>query len=100
MLSIYRRHKENCKHAADRSSKKCHCSLWITGTLFGEPYRKTAKTRSWEAAQKIMRDLEDGKAEKTVEAPIEIITVGKACEKFMADCSAHLSADPVRKYSH
>jgi site-specific recombinase XerD len=46
-----------------------------------------------------MRDLEDGKEEKQVEPQVQIITVGKACETFMNDCRAHLSADPVRKYS-
>ena len=51
MLTIYRRHKEQCSFADDRISKKCRCSLWATGTLDGNPYHKSLKTRSFERAQ-------------------------------------------------
>ena len=96
MLTIYRRHKANCKFAADRSSKKCRCNLWLTGTLFGEPYRKSAKTRSWEAAEKIKRDIEDGKQDQPQP---KIITVQKALDAFVADCAArNLHPSTLRKY--
>ena len=41
MLTIYRRHRKNCAHAADRISRKWRCSLWFKGSLFGNRRPKT-----------------------------------------------------------
>lgn len=93
-ITIYRRHKPKCKYENDRSSKKCRCALWLTGTLFGEPYRKAAKTRSWEAAEKIKRNLEDGSIHQQPER-----TVQDALQAFIRDCeSRNLNASTLRKY--
>jgi integrase/recombinase XerD len=95
VLSIYRRHRAQCKFAADRSSKKCRCALWITGTLFGEAYRKSAETRSWEAAEKIKRTIEDGNHQEQPKS----ITIKDALDAFIADCeSRSLNPSTLRKY--
>ena len=80
MLSIYRRHKSSCKQTA-RDSKKCRCPLWLTGTLFGESYRKSAKTRSWEAAEKIKRTIEDGNQKEQPQS----ITLQAALDAWVRD---------------
>ena len=95
MLSIYRRHKGNCKHADDRMSKKCRCPLWATNTLDGNPYRRSLKTRSWERAEQIKRDIEDGKKEV-----VPFPTIEEAIIKFTADAQhgRKLTAGTLKKY--
>ena len=96
MLTIYRRHKKECKFADDRVSKKCRCSLWATGTLDGQPYRKTLKTRSFDKAQRIVREIENGKREKK---PPKVVTIKHALDAFFADCeSRNLNKSTVSKY--
>lgn len=97
MLTVYRRHRSKCKFAADRISMKCRCALWAKGTLEGEPYQKSLKTRSFERAQQIIRDIEDGKKEP--EPKKEPITVKHACKAFIADCeSRNLNRSTLSKY--
>ena len=94
MLTIYRRHKGKCKHAADRISKLCRCALWAKGTLEGKPYQKSLKTRSFERAQQVIRDIEDG----TIEAA-PAITLTHASKAFLADLQAqNRTSDTIRKY--
>lgn len=96
MLSIYRRHRPRCKQADDRVSKKCRCVLWATGTLEGKAYRKSLKTRSFERAQELIRDLESG-AKPTGET--KTITLKHALDAFVADCEArNLNRSTLRKY--
>jgi integrase/recombinase XerD len=59
MLSPYTRHYPPCEQT-DIFYRRCKCPKWIQGTLpDGRPWRKTAKTRSWEKAQALCRTLED-----------------------------------------
>jgi integrase/recombinase XerD len=96
MLSIYRRHREKCPHAEDRVSRKCRCGIWLTGTLFGNPLRKSAKTRNWEAAEKIKRNLERGEEQK--QQP-KSITIQAALDAFIRDCETRsLNASTLSKY--
>lgn len=55
--------------------------------------RRALDLRSWEAAQRLVRDWEiDGK---------KPVTVSEAAERFLADReSAHLSAAMLGKYEH
>ena len=94
MLAIYRRHREKCKFADDRASRKCRCTIWATGTLEGRPCRKSLKTRSFERAQQLVRGIEDG---KTDEKPP--VTLKEATATFLTDLQAQNRAgDTVRKY--
>lgn len=76
-------------------SKQCRCPLWFTGTLFGKPYRKSAKTRSFEAAEKIKRNIEDdNQADKRKE-----LTIKDALAAFIRDCeSRNLNKSTLAKY--
>lgn len=94
MLTVYRRHREKCKFTDDRISMKCRCPLWGKGTLEGKPYQKTLKTRSFERAQQIIREIEDGKRPEE-----KRISVKDALDSFVKECeSRNLSAATLRKY--
>src|SRR5882672_6076432 len=91
-LTIYRRHLSSCKHRL-RTQKSCQCPVWAQGTLNGEWIKKSLGVRSWEAAQKIVRDWEAGGT------PDSTIDVKEACDAFIRDCEArNLSDGTVRKY--
>lgn len=58
MLSVYTRHYPPCKRK-NPAWRRCKCPKWIQGTLdSGEFIRRSAKTRSWEKAEKLVRKLE------------------------------------------
>ena len=90
MLTIFRRHVKECKWKS-RKHRNCQCPLAVEGTLHGRTIRKSLDLRSWEAAQKLVREWEanpEGGA----------VTVNDACDKFMADAIArNLSEAMVRK---
>jgi integrase/recombinase XerD len=90
MLNLFRRHMARCPHTR-RSEKKCTCPVWVQGTLHGQWMKKSLGVRSWDAAQKIVRDWEAGS--------VPSATVKEACDAFTKDCEArNLSAGSVGKY--
>lgn len=60
MITVFTRHSTDCPRNGDRDWKRCNCRKW----LYVEGSRKpiSAKTRSWEAAQKKARELEESLA--------------------------------------
>lgn len=91
MLSVYSRHKEKCAQADDRVSRKCRCPLWATGALEGEPYRKSLKTRNWERAEQLIRQIEEG----TKPAETKLVPeLAETIQKFMLDARAWPETDP------
>lgn len=95
MLSIYRRHRTKCKYADNRTSKQCRCPLWATGTLEGRHFRRSLKTRSFERAEQLKREIENGtKADQPKQ-----ITIAHALTAFIKDCEArNLSRSTLGKY--
>ena len=94
MLTLYRRHKPSCKSAADRYHRKCRCAVWCEGTVEGKYRRQSLKTRSWERAETLKRDIESGKEKQ------QSITIDHALKSFIADCSArNLNPATLRKYN-
>jgi integrase len=93
MLIIFRRHLTNCKHAKKgRKYRTCGCPLSVEGTLDGKMVRRSLDVRSWEAAQKIVRDWESGNGKS------ELPDVEEAMERFIADLNSRgLSREHVRK---
>lgn len=77
---------------AFRSHRNCSCPVWVQGTLHGEWMKKSLGIRNWESAQKLVREWEAGNAGRSM-------TLGKACEEFVADAEArHLGAAQLGKY--
>jgi integrase/recombinase XerD len=89
MLTLFRRHTKDCRWKT-RSHRNCQCPIAVEGTLHGRKIRKSLDLRSWEAAQKMVRDWEAN--------PNTTVSVREACDKFIADAKArHLSEAMVRK---
>jgi integrase/recombinase XerD len=55
---LYKRHKASCEHRSDKNYRRCHCAVWLEWNLDGKQTRKSAKTVSWESAQKTARKIE------------------------------------------
>jgi len=58
MLTVYTRHYPPCPRT-DATYRRCRCPKWINGTLAsGQFIRESARTRSWENAERKARRLE------------------------------------------
>jgi len=94
MLTVYRRHVKTCPHRS-RQNKRCHCPLWVQGTLGGRTVRHSLDLRSWQAAVDRVRVLEEQGTLETVEP----ITIREAVRLFLDDAnSRNLSPDTIGKY--
>lgn len=59
MLNVYTRHSHDCEHRDDMGWRRCRCPKWLRGVLpDGKGLRTSAKSRSWEQAEKRARQLE------------------------------------------
>jgi len=96
VLTLYRRHKETCKNAADRYYRKCKCAVWAEGTVETKYVRRSLKTRSWERGEEIKRQIENG-TEPAKQVPVT--TVESAVDAFVADGIArNLNRNTIAKY--
>jgi integrase len=90
MITIYRRHMKACKFTS-RRFRSCQCPIHAEGTLNGAIIRKALDVRSWEAAQKIVREWEAGGMR-------EIPSCKDAGDRLLADMRARgLSEETVKK---
>lgn len=80
MLTIFRRHTRKCRHTS-RDERRCSCPIAVEGTLDGEYLRRSLGVRSWEAAQKKIREWETTGRKDPVK-------VSYACNSFLKDCEA------------
>jgi site-specific recombinase XerD len=72
MLSLYRRHLKKCPHRTKgREYTKCSCPIWCNGTLQGERYGRSLKTRNWQRALRLADHLEHPNAERSDLIPCE-----------------------------
>src|SRR5258705_2500299 len=55
---LYKRHKASCEHKRDKNYRRCRCAVWMEWNLQGKQNRKSAKTMSWDVAQKKARKIE------------------------------------------
>jgi integrase/recombinase XerD len=65
-----------CKFTS-RKNRNCQCPIAVEGVLHGRKIRKSLDLRSWEAAQKLVRDWEAN--------PNATVTVKEACQKFIKE---------------
>jgi len=93
MLTIYRRHRKNCKQRmAGRDYRRCLCPIWVDGSLNGVEVRKSLRLRDWQRAQELVRRWEaEG---QQIEKP-KPLTVKEACDKFLADAGARNLREPT-----
>jgi integrase/recombinase XerD len=87
MLRVYTRHYPPCTQT-DSSYRRCRCPKWINGTLpTGIFIRTSAKTRSWENAERKARLMESN-ADPLRQSPPETslrITIQEAVQSFLQD---------------
>lgn len=94
MLTIYRRHRKNCKHRGKgRAYRRCKCPIWIDGFVDGREIRQSLQVRNWQKANEKAQEWEaQGKIE--TEKP-EPITVNAACGSFERDAAARGLREPT-----
>jgi integrase/recombinase XerD len=126
MLRIYVRHDRDCSHKTDLNHRRCRCPKWVRGILPNRgAIRQSARTRSWEEAERYARQLEFQHSsarshqsgpkqlppesssvpnqELDTDTPVETknrsVTIREAVELFLADQSARgLGAETTTKY--
>lgn len=59
-ITIFVRHSAGCKFRDDEKSKHCRCRKYLRWFHDGRQFKKSVKSRSWEAAEDARRKLEDG----------------------------------------
>jgi integrase len=94
MLTIFRRHLKECRFASKgRKHRHCNCPISVEGKLHGKMIRRSLDLRSWDAAQKLIREWEsDG-------LRADIPSVKDAAERFLADLASRgLSPDTIKKF--
>jgi integrase/recombinase XerD len=98
MLSIYRRHLKSCAHREEgRAYRRCHCPIWVHGSLGDKKIRESLNLRDLQKANEKVHEWE-AKNEITPEVAAPI-TVEAAWEKFLEDATARgLQVDSLRKY--
>ncbi|HEY3742468.1 MAG TPA: tyrosine-type recombinase/integrase [Bryobacteraceae bacterium] len=90
MLTIYRRHRAECKFKGRRA--KCFCPIWAQGVLHGEKIRQSLDLTNWEAANKRVWDWE-------IHGRRNSLSLLDACDRFIANgVASGLSADTIKKY--
>jgi integrase len=97
MLQVFRRHNPKKCKLTSRAQVKCKCPLWVDSRINGVRVRKPLKTRNWAKAQQI--------ASKWAVEGVKPLTAGRATiaawkDAFMADATARLASETLRKYKH
>jgi integrase/recombinase XerD len=86
IITIYVRHSEGCKYAADEFSRRCDCRKHLRWTHGGKQYRRKAGTRSWAEAEEIKRQRQDELAGRTDTKPDEAArTLQSGISVFLQD---------------
>ena len=84
MLFVYSRHTPDCAHKDELKYRRCRCPKWIDGYVDGKRFRQSAKTRSWEQAERKARSLEDASDPAKPPQP-KVTTIADAVDVFIAD---------------
>jgi integrase/recombinase XerD len=105
MLSVYARHYPPCEQK-NPAYRRCRCPKWIQGTTeSGEFIRRSAKTRSWEKAQKSVKNLENPQETPSIEPPEPVQSepdpkrtkIEVAVEIFLNDANSRGLQEPTQQ---
>lgn len=95
-LHIYRGHQKSCPHrSAGRKRENCRCTWWVDGTVNGQRYNMSLRTRNRDVALDTVREMEVTGQIIDQPQPPEPITVMEACQKFLADAVARELREPT-----
>ncbi len=98
MLSIFRRHRANCRHKKKgrKSVSHCNCPLHVEGILVRKPVtRRSLGVGSMDAARRIVASWEFA---GEVLDDTEPVTVAKACETILEHLKADIQETTLAKY--
>ncbi len=87
-ISIFVRHAASCKYKDDENWRRCTCRKHLRWSQDGKQYRRSAATRSWEAAETERRKLEEqfeAGAKPTVVSDGGRKTIERAVELFLLE---------------
>jgi integrase/recombinase XerD len=101
VVAIFVRHSVDCRYKDDEQWKRCTCRKHLRWTYDGRQYRQSARTRSWDEAEKAKRQIEDSYASGG-KAPVQennLKTIESCVESFIAaKQSQRVTAAVVGKY--
>ena len=87
-IEIFVRHSLDCKYQDDERWKRCSCRKHLRWTWQGKQYRQSAKTRSWEGAERERRQIEGqyeaAESGKPAFENKQAATVEQAIDSFLA----------------
>ncbi len=99
MLTIYRRHRKDCKHGKEgRKYRRCRCPIWVDGFLAGREIRQSLGIRDWGKAMETIHEWE-AEGQQTPVGKSQPISITQATEEFLTDAEARsLKEKTVYKY--
>ena len=107
VVTIFVRHSADCPHKDDEFHRNCRCRKHLRWSYAGQQQRKSAKTRSWTAAEQARRKLEAQYETADPTKRIETLTIAasssptieRARELFISNKrSQGVSSDVLKKY--
>jgi integrase/recombinase XerD len=104
VVTIFVRHSIDCDRRDNETWKKCRCPKHLRWTHSGEQYRRAAKTRSWEQAEKVKREIVDKFAATQHSGDVRVKaeyrkTIEQAAQLFVKDRDSEgVGADVIKKY--
>jgi hypothetical protein len=91
VVTVYARHSGKCPQSKVRHGglhRRCKCPLWLR---WGKSHKRSARTRSWEIANKAARKLEEEleRAALGIETPKppDHVTIDASLELYLTDRS-------------
>ena len=86
IVTIFVRHKADCKYAGDEFEKRCNCRKHLRWSHNGKQHRKTAGTRSWAQAEISKANLQAQLSGQPLPNPEQArLTLEDAITVFKAD---------------
>lgn len=95
MLTIYRRHREECpqREKPRHVINKCDCPIWGQGFAGGRRFRQSLQTVNIDRARRRGEVLEEELASGRVRKP-----VGEAVEAFLSDRGQDVRGTSLKRY--
>ena len=93
MIALYKRHVADCQHKDQPQHRRCGCPVWFQTNRDGKQTRWSSKERSWEAAERKARKLEQAEASGHNIHSTRAAELADVIEAFLID--KEKGSDPV-----
>src|ERR1700730_6776401 len=97
-LALYRRHLGSCPQVQKGNhGTRCHCPIWVQGSIGGEPIRRSLNHTNWTAASSVVHQWQ---AAGHISGPrTHNRTVAEAVGKFLDEAAVrNLAATTIQKH--